>query len=164
MEIKKETIRYTIIAAIATEVISLPLLGLNILFPYGLAIGTCIAIINLNIISTSISKAIEKGRKGPVTLGLIVRIMTYSGGALLTFTTSPIAGLGATVGFLLPRIALFIMKAVVPTIKRKFKKEPPPVYVTDTSSNLFIKEPGLVVYKNSRTYMTYKHYRKKRVV
>jgi hypothetical protein len=159
-DIKKEVILYTIISAAAAELISLPLIGPNIFFPYGLAIGTCIAIINLNIISKSIDRAVETGRKAPVTLGLIVRILLYGGGFLLAAGTSGLSGLGAAIGFLLPRAVLYITKALAPAIKRKITKEPAAVYVTDTSSNLFIKEPWIVRYRKGRTYITYRHYRK----
>ena len=162
-EVKKEIVKYTIIAAAIAEIISLPILGLNIMFPYGLAIGVCVAVLNLNIISKSIEKAIAQRKRGPVIVGFFIRIALYGGGFYLAVTTSLISGLAAAIGFILPHIVLYIRKAIVPALKRKMSKEPAPVYVVDTSSNLFFKEPEMVLYKNSRTYLTYKHYRKRRI-
>ena len=133
------------------------------MFPYGLAIGACVAIVNLNIISTSIDRAVAKGKKGPVIFGFILRLLLYFGAFWLAITTSGLTGLGAAIGFLLPRIVLYISKGLVPFLKKKINKEPDPVYVTDTRSNMFIKEPSMVRSKNNRSYVTYRHYRKIRV-
>ena len=162
-EVKKEIVKCTIIAAAISELLSLPLLGLTLFFPYGLAIGVCVAVLNLNIISKSIERAFEQRRRGPVVVGFFLRTALYGGGFYLAVTTSPLSGLAAAIGFLLPHIVLYIRKAIVPALKRKINKEPAPIYVTDTSSNLFIKEPEMVLYKNSRTYLTYRHYRKRRI-
>jgi ATP synthase I chain. len=162
-EVKKEIVKYTIIAAAITEIISLPLLGLNIMFPYGLAIGVCVAILNLNIISKSIEKAVAQGKRSPVIVGFFIRTALYAGGFYLAVTTSLISGLAAAIGFVLPHIVLYIRKAILPALKRKISKEPAPIYVADTSINLFIKEPEMVLSKNSRTYLTYRHYRKRRI-
>ena len=124
----------------------------------------CVAVINLNIISSSIQKAVEKGKRSPVIFGFIIRIILYGGGFLLAVTTAPLSGLGAAIGFVLPHLVLYFRKGILLWIKRKTGKEPKAVYVTDTSVNMFIKEPLMVSYRNNRTYLTYKHYRKKRIV
>jgi len=163
IEVKKEIVTYTIIAAAIAEIISLPLFGLNIMFPYGLAIGVCVAVLNLNIISKSIEKAVAQRNRSPVIVGFFIRIVLYGGGFYLAVTTSLISGLAAAIGFALPHIVLYIRKAIMPVLKKKINKEPAPIYVVDTSSNMFIKEPWIVQYKNSRTYLTYRHYRKRRI-
>ena len=129
-----------------------------------MAIGACVAIVNLNIISVSIDRAIAKGKRGPVIFGFFLRLLLYFGAFWLAVSTSGITGIGAAVGFMLPRIVLFVRKALLPIIKKKIFKEPDPVYVTDTRSNLFVKEPWIVRSKNNRSYMTYRHYRKIRVL
>ena len=162
-KIKREITIYTIIAAAACEVISLPIFGLGILFPYGLAIGVCVAIVNLSVISSSIDKAVERGRKGPVVAGLIIRILLYGGAFLLAVRTANISGLGAAVGFLLPRIMMHIRYALLPWLRIKTGREPAAVYVTDTRSNVFIKEPRLVRYNKGRAFVTHRHYKKIRI-
>ena len=147
------------------ELISLLVLGPNILFPYGLAIGACVAIVNLSVISVTINQAIERGKKGPVIWGFILRVVLYGGAFWLAVTTSGVSGVGAAIGFLLPRITLYIRYGLLLALRRKLKKEPAPVYKADTRSNVFIKEPWLVRYsKKGRSYVTHRHYRKVRVV
>ena len=144
--------------------ISLIIIGPNILFTYGLAIGACAAIIALYIISISINRAAETGNKKSVTFGFVIRILLYGGALFLAVRTSDISFAGAAIGLLVPHVALYIMYGLLPAARRKLGKEPPTVYVTDTSSMVFVKEPFFVSYNKSRAYLTHRHYRKKRVV
>ena len=162
-KLKKEITLYSLIAAVITGVISLLVIGPDIFFPYGLAIGICIAIVNLNIISVSIERAFDRGKRWPVIVGFFIRVLLYGGAFLLAVRTSPISGLGAAIAFLLPHLMMYLCQGILPYFRRKLNKEPPAVYITDTKSNLFIKEPWIVLYKNGRAYVTYKHYRKIRV-
>ena len=162
--IKKKTTIYTLIAAAAAELISLPFLGANILFPYGLALGVCAAIINLNVISVSVERAVASGRKAPVTLGFLIRILLYAGAFCLAVLTSGLSALGAAVGFLLPRLVMYIFFGFLPWFKQKTGREPKPVYAPDTHSNIFIKEPLHVLYNRGRAFITHRHFKKVRVV
>ena len=144
--------------------ISLPVFGLNILFPYGMAVGVCASVVSLNIISVSIERAVERGRKGPVILGFIVRILLYCGAFWLAVRTSGVSGLGAAIGFLLPRITMQVRYALLPWLRRKLGKEPRIIYKTDTQSNVFVKEPWLVRYNKGKAYVTHRHYKKAQVV
>jgi len=159
-KLKREITRYTIIAALVAEVIFLLFIGPGILFPYGLAIGTCIAIVNLHVIEATIGQAVYKGKKGPVILGFIIRGLLYGGSFLLAAKTSYITAIGAAIGFLLPRIVLYIRHGLAPAIRKKLGKEPPTEYRTDTRSRVFIKEPWIVRYRKGRAYMTFRHYKK----
>ena len=154
---------YTIIAAAAAELISLPVLGPNILFPYGLAIGACASVIALNIIHYSIERAAERRKKGPVVLGFIVRVLLYGGALFFAVSTAGLTFAGAAIGLVLPHAALYVMRGLLPVIRKKIAKEPETVWVTDTRSLLFVKEPWFVLDKEGRTYLTHKHYRKIKV-
>ena len=129
-----------------------------------MAIGAGAAIVNLFIISVSIERAVERGKKGPVTLGFFLRILLYGGAFVLAVRLSGVTAVGAVIGFLIPRVSLYIKHGLLPTLREKLGKEPKPVYKTDTSSNLFIKEPSQVKDFGGRTYLTYHHYRKIRVI
>jgi len=161
-DLKKEITLYTVIAAAVAEAISLPFLGLNIVFPYGLAIGVCAAVINLSIISTSIEKAVAVNKRAPVIIGFVVRVLLYAGALLLAINASTISCLGAAIGMLLPRVVMYIRYAIRPAIRKWLGREPKAVYVTDTSSLMFIKEPSIVRHAGGKAYMTHRHYRKKR--
>ena len=90
---------YTVVLAAIIELISLPVIGPGILFPYGLAIGVCVAAVNLNIIESSIKRAVDRGKKWPVFFGLLIRVLLYAGAFLMAVRTSNISGLGAAIGF-----------------------------------------------------------------
>ena len=160
---KKEITIYSIIAAAIAEAVSLPVFGPNIFFPYGLAIGACASVISLNIISSTIEKAIEKGRKAPVIVGLVTRIVLYLAALYLAATTAPLSALGAAIGLLLPHLVIYVRFALRPAIRWKMGKDPKHTYVTDMRSNIFIKEPWIVRYNKGKAYMTHRHYRKARV-
>ena len=162
-KIKKEITLYTIIAAAVAEGISLPVLGPGVLFPYGLAIGVCAAVINLSVLSASIDRAVASGRKGPVAVGLIVRILLYCGAFLLAVRTDGVSGLGAAVGFLLPRLVMYVRYALLPWLRRRTGREPAAVYIADTRSNVFVKEPRFVRYNKGRAFVTHRHFKKIRV-
>ena len=143
--------------------ISLPVLGPNILFPYGLAIGTCVAIIALNIISFTVGQAAESGKRKPVVIGFIIRILFYGGVLYLAVSTSVLSLTGAAIGLVLPHIAMYIMYGLVPAVRRRTKKEPAPAWIADTRSMMFLKEPYFIKTNRGRTYLTHRHYRKIRV-
>jgi hypothetical protein len=152
---------YSIIAAGIAEVVSLPIVGASILFSYGLALGAAVAIINLHVLSSTITIATESGRKGAAILGYIVRIAIYAAAFWLTVRTSLLSGAGAAIGFLLPRAVMYIMYGALPAVRRRMGKEPPAVYVADRASKVFIKEPWFVRYgSGGRAYLTHRRYKK----
>ena len=161
--IRKKLILYTIIAAVVVEVISLPVIGPNLLFSYGLAIGACAAIIALNIIAVSIDRAAERGKRKPVIFGYIVRVLLYGGALFLSVRTSGLSFAGAAIGLLLPHAAIYVMYGLVPSVRKRFSKDPPEVWVADNRSLLFVSEPHLILQSNGKTYLTHRHYRKIRV-
>ena len=143
--------------------ISLPAFGPNLLFPYGLAIGACAAIIALNIIGFTIDRAAVSGKKKPVVFGFIVRVFLYGGALYLAVSTAGLSFIGAAIGLLLPHAALYIMYGLVPAIKKKAGKAEAAFWVADTRSLIFVSEPHLVLHNNGKTYLTHKHYRKIKV-
>ena len=146
------------------EVISLPILGVSILFPYGLSIGVCAAAINLNIIESTIKRAVDRGKKGPVVIGFFIRMLLFAGAFWLAVRTSNVSGLGAAIGFMLPRITLYFRFGMLPGIRKMLGKDLPVVYRADTRSMVFIKEPWLTLYCGGRSYVTHRHFKKIRVL
>ena len=163
-KIRKDIILYTVIAAAVCQLISLPIVGPSILFTYGLAIGVCAAVIALNIIGFSVERATDSGKRKPVIFGYIFRILLYGGALILAVNTSVTSLAGAAIGLLLPHAVMCVIYGMLPVVRRKIAKEPQPVWVTDTSSMLFVKEPSLVIDNRGKTYLTHRHYRKKRII
>ena len=160
LKLKKEIIKYTIIVAEVAALISLFIFDQKILFPYGLAVGVCAAAISLGIISSTIEKAVQSGRRGPVVIGFYMRVFLYGGALVLAARTGGVAVFGAAIGMLIPHLVIYMRHAIVPAFRRKVGKEPAPVYVTDTKSRVFFKEPWMVKYRRGRAYLTHRHFRK----
>ena len=161
-EIKKAITKYSIIVALIAEIISLFVFGPGILFPYGLVLGVCAALVNMGILSFSIDRAIALGKKGPVNVGLIVRIIIYAAAFFISARTGHISGIGTAIGFILPKLAMQIEFNFLPWFRRKTGREPEPVFVTDKQSKIFDKEPRFVLYNKGRMYVTHRKYRKVR--
>ena len=159
-EIRKTTTKYTLIAAAVCEIISLFIIGPGILFPYGLALGICAALINMSVLSFTVERSIALGKKGPVNAGLVIRIAIYAAAFLISARTGGISGLGTAIGFVLPKIAMQIKFNFLPWFRGKTGREPAPVYVTDKYSKIFDKEPRFVLYNKGRMYITHKKFRK----
>ena len=143
--------------------ISLTAIGPSRSFSYGLAIGTCAAVLSLYIISFTIKSAAEKGKRKPVVFGYIGRVLLYGGALCLAANTAVYSLAGAAIGLLLPHVTMYIAYGILPVLKRKIKKEPAAEWVADTGSMLFVKEPHLVKFNNGKTYLTHRHYRKIRI-
>jgi len=128
-----------------------------------LAVGACASIIALNIISFTVGRAAVSGKRNPVIIGFIIRVLLYGGALYLAVSTSVLSLFGAAIGLLLPRVCLYIMHGLLPVIVKAVRKEPESVWAIDTRSMLFVKEPHLVKLNKGKTYLTHRHYRKIRV-
>jgi len=96
-------------------------------------------------------------------IGFITRLVLYAAGLYLAAVTDPLAVLGAAIGLLIPHLVIYIRFAIRPAIRRKLGKVPSYVYVPDTRTNIFIKEPSFVRYNKGKAYLTHRHYRRLRV-
>ena len=166
LKLNREITKYTVVIAFAFGAVSLLFFRSNALFVYGLALGTCAAVVNMNILCASIAQAAAKSKKWPVQGGLALRALIYCGVFLLSIYTSGIAGLGAGVGFVLPRLSMFYVLKLRKTIREKKGLEAQYVYIADTSSNVFFKEPRFVAggYNGGkRSYLTHRRFRKVRI-
>ena len=166
-KLRKEIIKYTIIVAAVVGGASLLILWPNAYFSYGLALGTCASVINMNILSVFIEQASKKGKKGLIQGSFLVRVLIYGSVFWLVMNTAALASLGAVIGFFLPQIAMLYIFRLRPVIRRKTGEEPGYIYVIDTKSKVFFKEPRFVIdnyNSGKRSYVTHRRFRKVRKV
>ena len=156
---KKEITLCIIALAVVVEVVSLPFLGWNILFAYGLAIGTVVAIVNTNILSRAAQKAVDTDNKKVFISSYILRIVIYGGAFILSIKTAGIAGLGTAIGFFLPQISMYIVAGLLPKIRKMRGLENPVHYETDETKRVFEKNPWIELCYNERIYKSYKRFR-----
>jgi hypothetical protein len=99
---------YSIIAAAIIMAGSLPIIGWNPLFAYGLALGTCIAVVNYNILVFSSKAALDRGRGvGLIIIGYTLRMAIYGGVFLFSYRTDTVSGIATLLGYLTVKLGMF---------------------------------------------------------
>lgn len=123
---KNEIFKYGIAAAAVIELASLPFLGLDAQFLYGLFLGTAIAVVNFNLMDFSFRLALEL-RKGAIAfLGFLLRLAVYGVAFYMSLRVGLISGAGTALGFLTLKLALFYLHGYRPkfTKGRTVREEP----------------------------------------
>lgn len=153
---KNQIFLYGIFVMILMEVISLPFLGFNIKYTYGLVLGTAIAIVNFNILTISSSWMLTGKNKFFASLSYLIRLLIYGGVFYIAMKTSYMAGLGSVLGFMTLKVSIFYIHGVKPGISRKkINKES---NLQGTKRNILIKDPYMVRYCGKKTVMTHKNF------
>jgi len=156
---KRKIVKYTLIAAGVAEIASLPAIGPDIDFIYGLALGTAIGIVNTHLLATSVEHMAESRKKAFVTIGYFVRLALYAVALCAGAFVGTRALAGSAIGVLLPKAAILLIYAIVPWFLVKTGKTPKAMYVTDTRSRVFERQPMFVKYSCGRLYMTHRRFR-----
>ena len=116
---KNKIFLHAIIIMGIIEVISLPFLGLDVKFGYGLLLGTCISIVNFNILAITLNRALQNGNKLLVILSYFLRLAIYGFALISAFKVSNQAGLACILGFLTVKLAIYYLHG----FKAKFSKD-----------------------------------------
>ncbi|MBQ9930723.1 MAG: ATP synthase subunit I [Firmicutes bacterium] len=128
--LKGKVYKYSIIAAVIIEAISLIFLGFDRQFAAGLILGTCISAINfrlhvLQILTLDFSR--NRKRRG-VFIRYLVRIILYAISFYLALRISYICALGALLGFMTQKIAIIVEFVFRPLFTKKEEPETPKQY------------------------------------
>jgi hypothetical protein len=147
----------------------LAIIGPAFAFPYGLVLGLAVAIIGMRLLAATVEAATGNARsKKVVTLGYVVRILLYVLALYLCVRTGLHALFGCMAGLLLPKAALTFGQLAMPKIRKSLGKEEPVtehfVVVTEPTSRLFVKTQGMVKYQNGRAFLTYRHFKKYKLI
>ena len=129
---KNKIFLYGIFVAVIVELVSLPFLGLNMQFSYGLALGTAIAILNFNIMAFTLKRALSGRGISISMLGYIIRLLIYGGTFYISMRVSQLSGLGTVLGFLTLKGAIYYLhgfkakfsegRKVSPNLKAEFER------------------------------------------
>lgn len=115
---KNQIFKYGIIIAVLCQLISLPFLGLNPQFSYGLALGTAIAIVNFTILEFTLKKVIEDRKGSLAFVGYLIRLAVYGGAFYISMRVSLISGMATLIGFMTLKLAIYYLHG----IKAKFSE------------------------------------------
>jgi small basic protein len=103
---------YGILIALIFEAGSLLFLGFDVDFAYGLAMGTAVSVVNFNILAYTARKLLNNGHAWMSFAGYIVRLTVYGFAFYMSLRVSLIAALGAVLGFLTLKLAIYYVHGV----------------------------------------------------
>ena len=98
-EFRNEIIIYGIVMAAVAEVISLFVIGPDVLFAVGLASGTAVSILGFIILVRTGETLVEESKKSPILLGYVVRLFLYGVVFFICIKASLPCGFGCGIGF-----------------------------------------------------------------
>lgn len=145
---------FGILAMLLMEIISLPFLGFNIKFLYGLLLGTAIAIVNFSILVITMSRILNGSNKFAATISYIFRLLIYGGVFLVAINTGNMAGLGCVLGFLTIKLSIYFVYGLKPGFK--WVKEKRGRGVLHKKHYILIRDPYRVTYAAGKTISTHR--------
>jgi len=130
---KNKIFLYGIIVMVIFEIASLPLIGLDLKYTYGLLLGTFIAIANFNILAFTLKKVLSDGNKSFIFLGYFLRLSLYGVAVVTAFKVSDHAGFGSLLGFITVKVSIYYLhgfkakfstdRKVRPEVQAEFDRE-----------------------------------------
>lgn len=116
---RNEIILYSLIMAAVAEVVSLIVIGPNIMFVLGLLIGTAVAIVGFIILVKTGQMLMDDKKKKPVVLGYVFRIFLYGISFLFCIKLSLPCGFGCGCGFITVHAGILFLYGIVYRFIRK---------------------------------------------
>jgi len=130
---KNKIFLYGIIVMVVFEIASLPLIGLDLKYAYGLLLGTFIAIANFNILAFTLKKVLRDGNKSFIFLGYFLRLALYGVAVVTAFKAGNNAGFGSLLGFITVKVSIYYLhgfktkfsegRKVRPEVQAEFDRE-----------------------------------------
>ena len=91
---------YTLVAAVVFGVGSIPFLGLNTHYFYGLISGVCISIVSFNVLLFVSEMVLNTGNKYMAALGYLIRLPLYGLDFYMCLRIGVVAGIACVIGFM----------------------------------------------------------------
>jgi hypothetical protein len=114
--------KYGVIVAVLCEIVSLPFLGWNPQFAYGLTLGTSIAIVNYYLLAFAAGRIGSRGRGASLAiLGYMARLGIYGAAFYMSYRIGTASGLATLLGYMTLKISTYYVYGFKPG----FKKGPP---------------------------------------
>ncbi|QOX64564.1 ATP synthase subunit I [Anoxybacterium hadale] len=115
---KNKIFKYGIVATAIIELASIPLLGFDVQFLYGLALGTAIAIVNFNLMAFTFQLVLERHNASLAFIGYLIRLAVYGAGFIASLHVGMISAMGTALGYLTLKLAMFYLHG----LKAEFSK------------------------------------------
>lgn len=118
-KIKKQVAVYGFVFIVICQIVSLFVIGFNLLFSVFLLAGFAAGILNFNLIEFFLKKMLESGNAGFSTLSFVIRILIYCAVFFIAVKQGTAPGLACLLGILAPKLPLYYFHAV----KTEFNKD-----------------------------------------
>lgn len=107
---RAEIIQYGLLVAVLIEIGSFPFLGWDSKFAVGLFFGTATAVINLFLLSLTITKAVEKPNGAILTFtGYMIRLTIYGAVFFFSIREGLTSGLATLLGFMTVKMGILLV-------------------------------------------------------
>lgn len=143
-KLKNEIWIASLVIALIAELVSLPIIGWDVGFLCGLALGTLSSIVSFGVLVWAGKRAIEQGKKSMSVVGYFIRLAIYGLAFVIAIKLSLYAALASLIGIMSSKLALIYAYGIKPKVGRKPNKKDAPT-----------KEIRL----KGRVYKTHKHIR-----
>lgn len=115
---KNEIFKYGILILAIFELASLPFLGWDAQFFYGLSLGTAVTIVNFNLMTLTLRITLERRNIAISYFGYLIRLALYGVTFYLALKTGLICAVGTLLGFFTLKLAMLYLHG----IKAEFSK------------------------------------------
>ena len=112
MKFRNQILKYCMIIAVITELVSLLIEGPDIKFFCGLAVGTAVTMFNFGILALSAVKLTEKHSKAPVVAGYFIRLPIYGAAFYFCLMAGKMSAIGCVLGFVTLHIAIMYIYGI----------------------------------------------------
>lgn len=124
---KVQIYKYTFLTAIILEIGALPILGVGVRYvdySYGLALGTCIAVMSFNILFLMSKKVVMDGKRMWAVVGYLVRLPIYGAGFYFCIRLSVVCGVACLLGFFTSTLSIIYIHGFKAKPDRSWKVRP----------------------------------------
>lgn len=123
-KIKKQVTIYGFAAIVICQIISLFIIGFDILFSAFLLAGFAAGIASFWLLAYFLEKMLDSGNTGFSTISFVIRILIYCAVFFIAIRQGTACGLACLLGILAPKLPLYYFHAVKPEFNTKRKVRP----------------------------------------
>jgi len=118
-DFKLQIFIYTFVLGAVFGVGSIPFLGVDIQYFYGLLLGVCISIVSFSILLFTSRMVLQSGKKSLAAVGYLIRLPLYGFAFYMAMRISFISGIACLIGFMTVPASMVYVHG----IKAKFSKK-----------------------------------------
>lgn len=123
-KIKKQVALYGFAVIAVCQIVSLVIIGFDLMFTLFLIAGYAAGLVNFLIIEFFLKKMLASGNASYSTLSFVIRILIYCAVFFIAVKQGTAQGLACLLGILAPKVPLYYFNAVKPDFNTERKVRP----------------------------------------